>query len=312
MLVPLVVVVIVFVFIGKVIGGEISKIKAPQAIEILDLDNSPTSQAVIEIIKKTNFLLNVSQSGSTEEIVQSAKKKNEKIAMIIPGGFEAGVNSLKPQKIEVYTIMKNFSVMAAVNSEILKAGLAAINDGLSNQLLARSLPEIDPAKIKQPVLENDFVVIGEKQANISPSAVSGLITSQTTFIPIILFMVIIFASQLIASSIASEKENKTLETLLSSPVSRKAVVAAKLIGGWHRGFIDGQRLSFWHALLFVRHNRRIYRRRGNTRCRHSSCVAQLGLTLTTPDYLLLGLSLFFGILAALCHRYYSGFLCRRC
>jgi len=47
LLVPLLVVVVVFVFIGKVIGSEVSKIKAPQAIEILDFDNSPTSQAVI-------------------------------------------------------------------------------------------------------------------------------------------------------------------------------------------------------------------------------------------------------------------------
>jgi len=205
LLVPLLVVVVVFVFIGKVIGSEVSKIKAPQAIEILDFDNSPTSQAVIEIIKKTNFSPNVSLSGSAEEIVASAKSKNEKVALIIPKGFENGINNLQPQKVEVYTIMKNFSIMASVNSQILKAALAAINDGLSNQLMIKANPKINPVAIKQPVLANDFVIVGDKQANVSPAAVAGFITSQTTLIPIILFLVIILASQLIATSIASKK-----------------------------------------------------------------------------------------------------------
>jgi ABC-2 type transport system permease protein len=42
--------------------------------------------------------------------------------------------------------------------------------------------------------------------------------------------VIVVASQMVATAIATEKENKTLETLLSAPVSRKTVVSAKLLG----------------------------------------------------------------------------------
>lgn len=196
MLVPLVIVVLIFVFIGKVIGSQISKIKAPQAIEILDLDNTPTSQSVIEIIKKTNFNPNISLSGTSEDLVASAKNKNEQIAMVIPKGFETGVNNLQPQKIEVYTVMKNLSILSLQYSAILNAALTAINDGLSSQLIAKSLPKTNPKSIKQPVAENNFVVIGNKQANISPAAVSGFITSQTTLIPIVLVIVIIFASSL--------------------------------------------------------------------------------------------------------------------
>jgi len=299
MLVPLVVVVIVFVFIGKVIGSEVSKTKAPQAIEILDMDNSPTSQAVIAIIKKTNFNPNVFLSGSSENIVASAKNKNEQVAVVIPKGFEAGVNSLQPQKVEVYTIMKNFSVLAAANSQILKAALAAINDGLSNQLLAKSLPKINPAAIKQPVLENDFVVVGDKQANVSPAAVSGFILSQTTLIPIILFLVIVFASQLIATSIASEKENKTLETLLSSPVSRKAVVASKLVAAGLVALLTATVYLFGMRYYLTGITGGAIGGSSATDAATQAAIAKLGLTFSTPDYLLLGLSLFFGILAAL-------------
>jgi len=299
LLVPLLVVVVVFVFIGKVIGSEVSKIKAPQAIEILDFDNSPTSQAVIEIIKKTNFSPNVSLSGSAEEIVASAKSKNEKVALIIPKGFENGINNLQPQKVEVYTIMKNFSIMASVNSQILKAALAAINDGLSNQLMIKANPKINPVAIKQPVLANDFVIVGDKQANVSPAAVAGFITSQTTLIPIILFLVIILASQLIAISIASKKENKTLETLLSSPVSRKFVVASKLVAAGLVALLTAAVYLFGMRYYMAGITGGAIGGAGTTDAATQEAIAKLGLTLTTPDYLLLGLSLFLGILAAL-------------
>ncbi|MBI4708771.1 MAG: ABC transporter permease [Candidatus Portnoybacteria bacterium] len=299
MLVPLLVIVVVFVFVGKIIGKETSKAKAPQAIEILDLDKSATSQQVISIIEKTNFLPNVSHSGGAEEVIAKAKEKNAKVALIIPSGFEAGIKNFQPQKMEVYTIMKNFSVMASVNSQILKAALGAINDGLSNQLLANSNPKIDPIAIKQPVLADDFVVIGEKQANISPTLVSGFITSQTTFIPIILFLVIVLASQLIATSIATEKENKTLETLLSSPISRKAVVASKLMAAGLVALLTAGVYLFGMRYYMSGITGGAIGGAAATDEASKAAIAQLGLTLSTPDYLMLGLSLFLGILAAL-------------
>ena len=300
-LVPLVIVVVIFVFVGKVVGGEISKIKAPQAIEILDLDNSPTSQAVIGIIKKTNFAPDVSLSGSAQDIVASAKNKNVQIVMVIPKGFEAGVNNLEPQKVEVYTVMKSMSILSLQYSSILNAALAAINDGLSSQLIAKALPKTDPKTIKQPVAENDFVVIGSKQANISPAEVSGFITSQTTLIPIILVFVIIFASQLIAGSIASEKENKTLETLLSSPIGRKTVVAAKLVGAGVVSLLIAAVYLFGMRYYLSGLTGGAIGGGGGaaTNAATQDAIAKLGLTLTTPDYLILGLSLFLGILAAL-------------
>lgn len=299
MLVPLLAVVVVFIFVGKIIGKETSKAKTPQAIEILDLDNSATSQAIIRIIQKTNFSPKVTTSGTAEQILQEAKNKNEKVALIIPKGFESGVNNLQPQKVEVYTIMKNFSVLAAQNSQILNAALSAINEGLSSQLLARSLPKIDPKAIKQPVLANDFVVIGDKQANVSPAAVSGFILSQTTLIPIILFLVIVLASQLIATSIASEKENKTLETLLSSPVSRKAVVASKLMAAGLVALLTAGVYLFGMRYYMTGITGGAIGGAGTADAATKAAIANLGLTMSTPDYLLLGLSLFLGILAAL-------------
>ncbi len=49
---------------------------------------------------------------------------------------------------------------------------------------------------------------------------ANVLSSQSTFIPIIMMMIIMMAGQLVISSMALEKENKTLETLLTLPVKR--------------------------------------------------------------------------------------------
>lgn len=112
--------------------------------------------------------------------------------------------------------------------EGVKATIAAANESISNDLI-QNRSDLDPQVAKQPVQVQENVVIGDRQAQVSLQAVDAYISQQTFFIPLILFIVITFASQLVATSIASEKENKTLETLLSAPVNRQTIVAAKLL-----------------------------------------------------------------------------------
>lgn len=296
MLIPLLVVVLIFNFVGKIIGKEVKKSQVPQPIEIIDLDRSAVSQSVIEIIKKSNFAPNVTIENKKEEILAQARQKKEKAMLVIPAGFEKGIKNFEPQKIEVYNIMRNFSVTGSRDAAILNAAIAAINEGLSNQLISQAILGKDPGQLKRPVLTNEFVMVGEKTANISAAAVSGFIASQTTFIPIILFLIIVFASQMIATSIASEKENKTLETLLSTPVSRKFIVASKLFAA---GFVA---LITAVVYLFGMRNYMTSMTGGagtNLDGATKNAIIELGLQFSTYDYVLLGLSLFFGILAAL-------------
>jgi ABC-2 type transport system permease protein len=297
MLVPLVAVVLVFVFIGKIMGNETAKIQAPQPVAVVDLDNSSLSQTLIETLGKNNISVDRYSNKATSQVIKEAKQKNEKAVLVIPSGFESGIKNFIPQKVEVYTILSNFSFLGSRASQSVVVALAATNQLISSQLISQVAPNANQVALKQPVLTNDFVIVGERQANVNPAVVSNFISSQTTFIPIILFLVIVFASQLIATSIASEKENKTLETLLSSPVSRKAVVAAKLVGA---GLV-----SLLTAVVYLFGMR--YYITGLTGSATSSAmdeatktaVAQLGLTFGAFDYVLLGLTLFLGILAAL-------------
>ncbi|MFA5133831.1 MAG: ABC transporter permease [Patescibacteria group bacterium] len=295
MLAPLLIVIVVFVFIGKVVGKEQEKMIAANNIAVLDQDNSPESARVLEIFKQQKFNI-ASYGGNPEEALTLAKNQNQKALLIIPSGFGDGIHNFKPQNITVYTILKNFSLSGTRISAPVQSTLALVNESFSNDLLAKAAPGTNTAEIKNPIRPADTTVVGDRQANMNPSAITGFIVSQTTFIPIVLFLVIIFASQLIVTSIATEKENKTLETLLSAPVSRNAIVSAKLIAA---GVIA---LLTSGVYLF---GMRYYMNgiTGGAAIGSSETVklaaSQLGLVLTTSDYLFLGASLFLGILVAL-------------
>ena len=296
MLVPLVIVVLVFVFIGKVVGREAAKNNVSQPLAVMDLDKSAFSEKIIEVLGQNNFTVNMIL-GDPSQLVEKTRQANQKAALLIPAGFEEGIKNGVPQEVKVYNVLSNFSFVGSRTSQILKGALLVVNENLSAQLIAQKTSGADAAFIKQPLRMNDFVVIGDKQANISPDVVAGFIASQTTFIPIVLFMVIIFAAQLITTSIASEKENKTLETLLSSPVSRRSIVAAKLTGAGIVSLLTAGVYVF--GMRYYMNGITGVSSAGGAGDAVTSAVGQLGLVLGVSDYLMLGLSLFLGILAAL-------------
>lgn len=231
MLAPLLVVVVLFVFIGKIIGSQTTKsAKTNTPIAVMDQDNTASSASLVSALKNSHFDVAAYPNLPTDQAIAKAKAENEKALVIIPAGFAQNLQNRKPATLPTYTIMTSFSFTGSKIGTDLAVALAAVNDSLSRNLISEISPGADAAAIKQPVKSDDYVVIGDRQAHISAAAVSGYISSQTVFIPIILFLVIVMASQLIATSIATEKENKTLETLLSSPVSRRSIVAAKLVG----------------------------------------------------------------------------------
>ena len=80
----------------------------------------------------------------------------------------------------------------------------------------------------------------------------------TIYIPIVLFVAVIFASQMIATAIATEKENKTLETLLSYPVTRTSIVTSKMLDSFF-GSEDIPQIAFVQLIHFAAKSARHHR-----------------------------------------------------
>ncbi|MCL5666675.1 MAG: ABC transporter permease [Patescibacteria group bacterium] len=298
MILPLLAVILVFMFIGKVAGKEVAKTQAPQPVAVLDLDHSSWSGQIPEILSKANFQVTEYRSLNPDQALAQAKSSGENLLIVIPQNFGSQLQQGRPQQLQIYTMFRNFSVSSGKSAQLSQAVVSAVNEAFSSQLLSQVLPAgASAAEMKNPVQPAFVTVVGDKQAAVSPAAISGFISSQTTFIPIILFLVIVFASQLIAVSIATEKENKTLETLLSAPVSRNAIVSAKLVGAGLVALLTS--VIYLFGMRYYINGLSGGAVSGAADAAIKTAAASLGLVFTPLDYVLLGLSLFFGILAAL-------------
>jgi ABC-2 type transport system permease protein len=72
------------------------------------------------------------------------------------------------------------------------------------------------------------IIKGEIQQGVDPATLSGLMVLQSLALPLTIMIMLTYAMQIAATSVAMEKEEKTLETLLTLPVDRFAILMGKL------------------------------------------------------------------------------------
>lgn len=216
---------------------------------------------------------------------------------VVPTDYSEKLSQLQAPTIETYALMNSFSFGSSQQYAMLSASIQAISQQMSDQLISERVQGVTPTQLKSPLSIEDHVVINKNVAQVSTGEILGYVTSQANFIPLIMFMVIVMSSQMIASAIAAEKENKTLETLLSTPVSRAMIVSAKMVGAGLVALL----LAIAYMFGFQSYINGISG--GELSLSSSSsmqdAIEALGLTLGTTDYMLIGLSLFFAILCAL-------------
>lgn len=301
MIVPLLLMVIAFVFIGKVIGSETSKAaKEKTKVAVIDLDKTLASANITALLQGSGYeplpypaeVLNIPE----QDMLTKAQNDKAKALLIIPKGFEAGLGAETIPKIITYSFLRDFSLGGGQRANLAPV-FAIINESFGNELIRKAAPNFEPSRLKAPVQFQEFTAVGTRSAPITMQQAVGFITSQSTLVPIIIFLVIAFAASLIAASVAGEKENKTLETLLSTPINRNALVAAKLVAA---GLV-----AFFSAAIYLVGLRSYLQGMGAGageavgNIASKANLAQLGLTMGVSDYLLLGGMLFLAILVAL-------------
>jgi ABC-2 type transport system permease protein len=285
---------VLFYFIGHLAKSEVKKATAAQKISALDLDDSQFSNELIQGLQSANFKVELIKEKNKEKAIDSAKAGDTNLLLVIPAGFGESVVEFKIKEIETYAFLRSFSISATRNSAVIRAVISAINNYLSNDFLKKKIPEANPDNLKNPIKSKDFVIVKNRSAEASASKIAEFVSSQTVFVPVILMMIIIYSSQMVISAIAMEKQNKTLETLLTVPISRASIITAKMVSSGLVGLIS----AVIYMVGFRRFMGGFY---GDTSgaSQMSTVIQKLGLSLNTNSYIILGISLFFAIICAL-------------
>lgn len=295
--IPFITVIVVFFVVGNVANKQMKRqASTKSAIAIADFDQSALSQAATQAVGQSVEVVKITAVDSKDFLAQMTQK-NIPSGLIIPSGFEKNISSNNSGEIQSYTLMNDFSAFAGRKLSVASSSASVINEVVSNTLISSKLGGAEAAVLKRPVSTKNYVSANGITKEGDATQLLSYILSQTTTIPTVLFVVIVMAAQMIAAAVATEKENKTLETLLSLPISRKAIVASKMLAA---GFVSLIMASVY--MLGIRNmNSGISGAASGitTGDNIAQLAGELGLKFTVTGYLELGLVLFLAIILAL-------------
>ncbi|KYK24515.1 hypothetical protein AYK24_06020 [Thermoplasmatales archaeon SG8-52-4] len=287
--IPIILIAIMFGTLGNAFGNIEEEMQEKPVIGIINSDEGNLSFITTSIIQNYSDVVFKSNNISEKEKGLEELKDKEGVALlIIPSDFSERILNNIPSEIEINWIMKGAGILDSISSSVVENLVYIINRNLSIELISTNAT-VNATIALNPTYRNDTTYFkGRELKGVSPGDITNILSSQSTLIPIVMMMVIIMAGSTVISSMALEKENKTLETLLTLPVNRISIVAGKIIASAIIGLILAVIYMIGYSNFL-----------GSFEISGQINIIDLGLYLSPSDFLLLGLSVFVTLIAAL-------------
>ncbi len=215
---------VMFPIMGFVIRGAMESTEERlQRLQVgfVDFDHGVIAKNLTDFLDgfPTMTLVNISASSLDEAVEILQTETNATDLIVIPAGFTENVSRGNPEEypvnVEVYSVFSGAGGIAeTVTSSAIIGYLEAFKRWLSPDLF-------------QTVSKS---IIKGGPVDVPPSVLFGIMYSQVFALPVTISILLVFSMQIAATSVASEKEEKTLETLLSLPISRFTILSGKLVG----------------------------------------------------------------------------------
>ena len=279
--------VIMFPILGAVMNFSMQSAqeKAEKAsVLVLNNDGGNYSEIFINFLNSSVKVFVENNTTPEEAITLDLLSKYDTTQFVeIPSNFGANMS----EHTEV-----NPNITASVNFYGVFSGTGMFEDIGSSML--GGLVELFNRAIAPDVVhqKKSAVIRGEIVEGVDPSMLSGLMISQSIAMPITIMILLTYSMQIAATSVAMEKEEKTLETLLTLPMDRFSILMGKLSGSIIVAGVGALAYMFGFNYFMGSFMSAIP-------TGASLDLASLGLVPSPFGYLLLGISLFVTLLSAL-------------
>lgn len=270
---------IMFPVLGAVMGFSLESAKetaGKMAILVINHDAGENSTQFITYLNQSVRVYEINVS-TADEAVQQLAAYNASEMVDIPQNFSYDLSMNKPVGVRFYSLFSGGGILGSVGFSIV------------NSLTARFNRQVAPDLI---VPEPAVIIKGRIVENVDPSMLSNLMISQAVALPITILILLTYSMQIAATSVAMEKEEKTLETVLTLPMDRFSILMGKLSGSVIVAGVGA-------AAYMVGFNYYIGSFSGFSQTGATVDLASLGLVPSLFGYLLLGISLFITLLSAL-------------
>lgn len=230
-IISMVFVLVLFVFMGQIMGHSMEEGLDTSTLNICIKDDSDFTKNVIDRIKADKTTeLNIVDIQS-DNYYDELERLDLKYVVIIPEGYgDTIVNEKKPGQL-IFASKVSLGFSAAMSSISSSDAVSTIVDNSADEAMESiyGLTAEDVALITSPANTVEFSAANGKSVEISAAAVSSIVMMESMIAPFAIFFLLLLASQMIMTAISTEKIDKTLETLLSTPVSRMTVLTAKMV-----------------------------------------------------------------------------------
>jgi ABC-2 type transport system permease protein len=286
---PIILIALIFGAMGSSIQGIQEGAQTPPVIGVITEDTGSFGIMASTILHANAKVVYNSTTGLDQQTgMSTVEQKNGVALVVIPQNFTERINHGKRGTLEVFWIMKGAGVLDTISSSMLEGLITQINTNISRTLIkvnttANATLILSPTQSMQTTYFKNREFTG-----LSPNTIGAMLSSQSLLIPIVMMMIIIMAGSIVITSMALEKENKTLETLLTLPVKRTSIVTGKIVAAAIIGLLL--------AVIYMIGMQYYFTGLGMT---GGINLAAYGLVLTSTDFIWIGVSLFVTLIAGL-------------
>ena len=258
--------------------------KSAELLLIVDNDGGYWGRQLIgNLSQYTNIV--VINNTSPQQVLSDGllSEYNRTEFILIPENFSPSIddhfttNASLTATVDVYSVFQEGGIFSNIGA----GGITSLTYSFNRVVAPDVLQTIQSTIIR-----------GEIAQGVDPTQLSSLLYVQSIALPITIMILLTYSMQIAATSVAQEKEEKTLETLLTVPVDRFAILMGKLSSTIIVAGAAAIAILAGYTFMFSSLT-------GTIQSTTSIDLVKLGLVPSPFEYLLLGISLFVTLLSAL-------------
>ncbi|MBA7604856.1 hypothetical protein ES703_11984 [subsurface metagenome] len=182
----------------------------------------------------TNNTVHTIEAGSLEDAIMAFQDTNASTLLYVREGYSDNVTQGVRAYLKLYANLKSLSIVETESPNAVSGLINIYSYYLSISKIEGYIAETggiaEADSIRSPIRTTSASIIKGNVLEVAPSAIFSIVMNQSITLPMMTMLTLVFAIQMAATSIALEKEEKTLETLMTLPVSRMTILGGKLAG----------------------------------------------------------------------------------
>ncbi len=222
---------LLFIFLGQMLGSFTESMEDVSSATVYVEENTAFVDDILASLKEESIEVTQVELASDDYAAELDRLELDNV-IIIPTGFTDSILVNKePAPLKIVSKVAGGGMVSTAKTVSATEVIEAIERVAEDSILLESYgitPE-EVERIKAPVNTTEISVLNGRSAEVATDELSAVLMMQSMIVPIALFFMVMMASQMIMTAISTEKIDKTLETLLSTPVSRLSILGAKML-----------------------------------------------------------------------------------